>query len=150
MSYFQQRHNHKISHGTVSSMQYRRVCLISGCAQAVLHCIYVRKQSYVTKLSACWPVCPVSFLKNQSFRHGYVTYQIKHSLVCFGVVLSVCPSFYLSFHTCNMSIAKVNTRKDIVRTHLCPVGLVSHHLLVVNSYILCCNDLSVMVSSSSL
>ena len=49
-----------------------------------------------------------------------------------------------------MSIAKVNTRKDIVRTHLCPVGLVSHHLLVVNSYILCCNDLSVMVSSFSL
>ena len=41
------------------------------------------------------------------FSPGYVTYHIKHSLVCFGVVFSVCSPFTLSFHNSDMSIAKV-------------------------------------------
>ena len=36
---------------------------------------------------------------------------IKNSLICLGVVLSVCPTFYLSFHISDTSIAKVNARK---------------------------------------
>ena len=64
-------------------------------------------------------------LKLARFGRGDVTHQTEHSWRCFEVVVSVCPSIYLSFHISDMSSAKVSTRRDIDRTHRCPVGLVS-------------------------
>ena len=61
------------------------------------------------------PYVRYASLKIAIFGTTHVTYQIEHCLVCFEVVLYVCPSLHLSFHTSGMSFAKVITRKDIGR-----------------------------------
>ena len=41
LPYCQYKNNHKIFHGNISFMPYRRVCLISGCALVKLHCTFI-------------------------------------------------------------------------------------------------------------
>ena len=42
--------------------------------------------------------------------------------------LSLCLSVHLYLQICHIFYAKVNTRRDTVQTHHCPVGLVVYHL----------------------
>ena len=86
------------------------------------------------RLSVCPSVCPLRFLKNHSFWlfSAPPMLRIKLNAIWNGSRPfylsdrpSVCPSIYLSLSISDMSSAKVSTRRDTVRKHRCPVGLVS-------------------------
>ena len=54
LRYCQHRNNYKIFQGTVSWRPYRRACLNSKCALAVLHCIFLT-HSFFSLLGFIWP-----------------------------------------------------------------------------------------------
>ena len=69
----------------------------------------------------------------------------NHVLLASVTTLSVCPSVHLSLHICHM----INTRRDTVRTHRCPVGLVfSVFILLLNrGHLIANNDFNAIMRS---